>query len=74
VPGFIETLRECARKRYTWTVIPNVWLVDTDLNARNVASKLRPLLTDLDRVTSDFGGWLKRETWTSEMLFVLSKL
>lgn len=51
-----------------WKVMPNVWLVDTTLDAEALTKKLRRYISDSDtllviRVTDDYSGWLKQEAW-----------
>ena len=68
MPEFISALRASARNEYFWKVMPNVWLVDTLLQAVDLSERLRPHITEQDslfviRVQPEYGGWLSEATW-----------
>jgi hypothetical protein len=65
MPAFIEALG--ASSESWWKVMPNVWLVDTTVDAQELASRLRQHITESDSLlvigaVEDFGGWFDVET------------
>jgi len=70
MPDFIKAIR---RYSDSWRkIIDNVWLVDTEYDAKFLAKILRSYITDDDSLfvvrayvdsRDDYGGFLKRDTW-----------
>lgn len=52
-----------------WHYLQSTWLVDTNLTAQQLFSRLRPHIDDNDivliiGVTRDYSGWLPDKAWT----------
>lgn len=64
---FVETLRN--NSDFVWEPMPNVWLVNTHLDATELSNQLLYAISDKDRLLvmrtqPEYAGWMDDSVWT----------